>query len=84
MARRDSVERAMEKAGGFAMAKKNVTIQYSGRERSEAHIMSMIKKDALAKGMSDEEIELVDVYIKPEEGLVYYVINRQLEGSIEF
>lgn len=84
MARKDSMARAMEKAGGFATAKKNVTIQYQGRERSEEHILSLVKKDALSKGVKDDEIEVIDVYIKPEDQAVFYVINKQIEGRIEF
>ena len=84
MARRDSVERAKEKAGGFATSKKNVIIQYEGRERNEEHIMQCVVKDAVSKGIKDEEVEVVDLYIKPEEKTVFYVINKEITGSIEF
>ena len=84
MARRCSAERAQQVIGGFATAKKNVVIQYQGRERMEENLMQLIKQDALKKGIRDEEIELVDVYIKPEEQSVFYVINKQFEGSIAF
>lgn len=84
MARKCSVERAQEIAGGFATAKKNVTIQYQGRERMEENLLNQVRRDALNKGMKDEEIEVVDVYIKPEEQSVYYVINKQFEGCIAF
>lgn len=84
MARKDSVMRANEKVGGFATAKKNVTIQFQGRERMEENLMQLIRRDALEKGVNDEEIEVVDVYVKPEEGKVFYVINKQFDGSIDF
>lgn len=84
MARKCSVERANMAAGGFATAKKRVVIQYQGREREEENLLNMIKKDAVSKGIKDEEIELVDVYVKPEEQMVFYVINKTLEGSIAF
>lgn len=84
MARKCSVERAEQIAGGFATAKKNVTIQFRGRERLEENLLNLVRKDALSKGIKDEEIELVDVYIKPEEQLVYYVINKDMSGSIAF
>ncbi len=82
MARKDSTQRAMEKAGGFATAKKNVIIQYQGMERSEDHIIDRIRKDVMDKGIKDNEIELVDVYIKPEEQTVFYVINKQITGQL--
>ena len=84
MARKCSVERAERKAGGFATAKKNITIQYQGRERNEENLLALIKKDALQKGISDDEIEVVDIYIKPEEQMVFYVVNKKIEGSIAF
>ena len=84
MARKDSMDRAIQKAGGFATAKKNIVIQFQGRERNEKHIMQMVMKDAMEKGVKDEEVESVDLYIKPEEQAVFYVINKEINGSIEF
>jgi hypothetical protein len=84
MARKCSVERAEGLIGGFATAKKNITIQYAGRERSEENILQMIKRDALSQGVNDEDMNEVDIYVKPEEGLVYYVINKETSGSVAF
>lgn len=84
MARKCSVERAQQIAGGFATAKKNIVIQYQGRERSEENLLNLIKQDVMQKGLKDEEIELVDVYVKPEEQTVFYVVNKEVEGSIAF
>lgn len=84
MARKCSAQRAEMKAGGFATAKKNITIQYQGRDRMEENLLNQIKADALNKGIKDEEIEVVDIYIKPEEQAVFYVINREINGSIAF
>ena len=84
MARRSSVERANRKIGGFASAKKNIVIQYQGRERSEKHLMDLIYQDVLEQGVSEDDIETVDVYIKLEEQAVYYVINKKITGQIAF
>lgn len=84
MARKSSVERAQEVVGGFATAKKNIVIQFQGRERSQENILQQVRREAVAKGVADEEIEHVDIYIKPEEQAVYYVINGQIEGKIGF
>ena len=84
MARRCSVERAQRVTGGFATAKKNVIIQYQGRERMEDNLLALIKRDILNKGMKDEDIEEVNIYIKPEEQAVFYVVNQTVEGSIPF
>ncbi|MBO5488748.1 MAG: hypothetical protein J5972_02455 [Eubacterium sp.] len=84
MALKSSVERAEKKAGGFASAKKNVVIQYQGRERQEQHLLDLIKDEVLSQGMKDDEINRVDVYVKPEEGKVFYVVNQEINGEIAF
>ena len=78
MARKCSVERASQKTGGFATAKKHINIQYNGRERSEE------KKTTSYDHKDDKDIEEVNVYIKPEEQAVYYVINQTFDGKIDF
>ena len=84
MALKSSRERASKMAGGFATAKKNVVIQYQGRERMEQGLFDQIRKDILSQGMKDEEIEEVNVYIKPEESSVFYVVNKKIQGQIPF
>ena len=84
MEKKSSVERAEQLVGGFASAKKNITIQYQGRERMESNILTLIQRDAKEKGIADEEIELVDVYIKPAEQSIFYVINNTINGKIPF
>ena len=84
MALKSSMERASKMAGGFATAKKNVVIQYQGRERMEPGLFEQIRKDILRQGMKDEEIEEVNIYIKPEESAVFYVVNNKIQGQIPF
>lgn len=84
MARRCSVERANKQIGSFASAKKNLIIQYQGRERSEKHLLDLIYQDILNRGVQETEIEDIDIYVKPEEQAVFYVINKKIEGQIVF
>lgn len=84
MARKCSAERAAKAIGGFATAKKNIVIQFQGRERQEQNLLDQIKQDALNQGIKDEDIQELDVYIKPEEQLVYYVVNKEVNGQISF
>lgn len=84
MARKCSVERANAKVGGFATAKKNISIQFQNQERTEQDILDKIKEDAMNKGIADADISLLNVYIKPEEHKVYYVINDEINGAIQF
>lgn len=82
MARKASVERAAAKVGGFVTAKKNILVQYQGRDFNEKDILEAIKKDVYSKGIEDADISSVDIYIKPEEHAVYYVINDEINGQI--
>ncbi len=84
MARKSSVERANEVAGGFATAQKNIVVQFRDKERKTDEVMQLIKKDALQKGLTDADFAKVDVYIKPEEQKIFYVINDEVNGSIDF
>lgn len=84
MARKCSVERAKQKTGGFATAKKNIVIQYQERERSTQNLLELIKRDVLEQGVQEEDIQELDVYIKPEEQMVFYVINKDINGQIPF
>ena len=36
------------------------------------------------KNATEEEIEQLDIYVKPEEQAVYYVVNQKIEGQIAF
>lgn len=84
MARKCSVERAERQAGGFAKARKNIVIQYQGRERSQQHILELVKADVLKQGVEEQDIMDVDLYIKPEEQAIFYVINKDINGRIPF
>lgn len=84
MARQSSVKRAIEATGSFATAKKNVVVQYQNIDRKTDEILQQIKADVLAKGFSEADFNKVDAYIKPEEHKVFYVINDEINGSVDF
>ena len=84
MARQSSVQRAIEATGSFATAQKNIVVQYHNRDRKTDEILLKIKEDALSKGFSEADFARIDVYIKPEDNKVFYVVNDKLSGSIDF
>ncbi|MCR4903282.1 MAG: DUF6465 family protein [Butyrivibrio sp.] len=84
MARKVSAQRAEEKTSAFATAKKNIVIQYGSNERSTEDLLQLIRKDALEKGVQDADFAEIDVYVKPEEHKVFYVVNKTVNGSIDF
>lgn len=84
MARKSSVERANKLTGGFATAPKSISVQYRDKDQKTDEILERVKSDAMQKGLKDEDFNKVNVYIKPEEQKVFYVINDEVNGSIDF
>lgn len=84
MARKSSVQRAIEATGSFATAQKNIVIQYQNRDRKADELLSQIRTDALNKGFPEADFARIDVYVKPEEHKVFYVINDGFNGCIDF
>ena len=52
----------------------SVTIQFGGSEYAAKEILAAAK-DAFTKNHEGVEIETIDIYVKPEEGAAYYVVN---------
>lgn len=84
MARKSSEERANDLTGAFASARKNIVVQFGNRERKTDDILKAIKDDAISKGLKEADFSTVDVYVKPEEGKVFYVVNEKINGSVDF
>ena len=64
-------------------AKQTIYVQYMGDEITTDEIMKKIKEywtKELKKKVS--EMKNVTVYVKPEEGQAYYVINDEITGDV--
>lgn len=64
-------------------AKQTIYVQYMGDEITTDEIMKKIKEywtKELKKKVS--EMKNVIVYVKPEEGKAYYVINDEITGDV--
>lgn len=62
--------------------KTNVTVEYAGNQYEERTILSGIKDAWVAAGKKVKDIKELSVYIKPEEGAAYYVINDKESGKV--
>ena len=62
------------------MAKVNtkIELQFGDKALNEEQLVSMAKK---AYGKKD--IKNLDIYVKPEEGKAYYVVNNDITGSFD-
>ena len=56
-------------------------IQYGGWQISTAVIEERIKEAYKAEGHRVSSIKSLQIYVKPEEALAYYVINGKPEGK---
>lgn len=77
-------KKAAEKpaAAKKSAAKTEIHIQFSGKSYSNEDLIK-IAKDVWKYDLQQKESDLTDIelYVKPEENLVYYVINGNYSGS---
>lgn len=69
---------APKKAAAPAAPVVTLTVQYMGKEMTEQAMVEAVK--AQVQG----EIKTLDLYAKPEEAAVYYVVNGDTTGKVEF
>ena len=59
-------------------------VEYYGKQVEEKDIIARVKKAWTRSGKKVGDIKEMDLYIKPEEHAVYYVINGTETGAVEF
>lgn len=68
----------------MAALKMKTFVEYNGKQVEEKELIANVKKVWVEAGNKVGDIKTLDLYIKPEEAAVYYVINEKEKGSIEF
>ena len=64
--------------------KEEVYIQYNQHEVRTTDIIDRAKSDYVSKGNKITDIKEIQVYVKPTDNAVYYVVNHSQTGKIEF
>ena len=64
--------------------KVKAVVEYYGKQVEEKDMIASVKKAWTKSGRKVGEIKSIDLYIKPEEGAVYYVINGIDTGAVAF
>ena len=59
-------------------------MEYYGKQVDEKDILADVKKAWTKSGKKVGDIKSVELYIKPEEAAVYYVINKTETGAVAF
>ena len=62
--------------------KVNAIIEDHGRQIEESAVIANVKKAWTASGKKIGDIKSIELYIKPEENAVYYVVNKTETGSV--
>ena len=62
--------------------KVNAVVEHYGRQIEESAIVANVKKAWTASGKKIKDIKSIELYIKPEENAVYYVVNGTETGAI--
>jgi hypothetical protein len=64
--------------------KEEIFVQYNNHEARTSDIMDRCKSDYLSKGHQENDIKEIQIYIKPVDNAVYYVVNNTDTGKLEF
>ena len=67
----------------MAKMKQQMFLQFNEQEVELSTVEANVKKDWKDAGKKLTEIETLDIYVKPQEGKAYYVINKDVEGTID-
>ena len=67
----------------MALKEKQVVVQFAGNDYDISNLEAIVKKDWKEAGRKVNELETLSVYVKPEEGKAYYVVNKEFEGKID-
>ena len=64
--------------------KTNIFVEYCGKQTEDKAMIAAVKKAWTDAGNKVGDMKTLQLYIKPEENAVYYVINETETGSVEF
>ena len=56
-------------------------LEYYGKQIEEATLIKTAKDVWTASGKKVSELKSLNLYVKPEENIVYYVFNDDITGS---
>ena len=83
----DTVEDA-KKVAKKTTTKKDIKttlfVEYYGKQVEDKVIIAAVKKAWTKAGNKVSDIKSMELYVKPEDAAVYYVINKTESGKIEF
>ena len=73
-------KKAPAKAKAPAAPKETVKVQYGGEEYDLAEIKKAVEADCKCKYSG--KVKTVEIYVKPEDRAVYYVVNSEFSDKV--
>ena len=75
-------ETAKKPAAKKAELKSEISVQFGGKSYSQEDLLK-IAKDVWKYDLKQKAADLtrIELYVKPEENMVYYVMNKETTGS---
>lgn len=58
-------------------------LQFNGQEFDLGAVEANVKQNWKDLGNKVTAIKTLDIYVKPEEAKVYYVVNGEINGSVD-
>ncbi|WP_394925426.1 DUF6465 family protein [uncultured Robinsoniella sp.] len=77
----DAVKKEVAEAKKRTSKKMNFYVQFQDAEYNEQDIIAQVKKLWKDAGNRIADLNTMDIYVKPEEKMVYYTINEELSAS---
>ncbi len=63
--------------------KSELTIQYGGNDNTETELIAKAKEAYKEAGNKVSDIKKLDLYVQPENSMVYYVVNDEFNGEYQ-
>lgn len=63
--------------------KSELTIQFGGKDNKESDLIAMAKEAYKAAGNKVSDIKKLDLYVQPENAVVYFVVNDDFNGDFQ-
>lgn len=83
-AKKSAKPAAAKKPAAKKDVKVKTVVEYYGKQVEEKDIIANVKKAWTRSGKKVGDIKSMELYIKPEEAAVYYVINSTETGAVAF
>ena len=64
--------------------KTTFVVQAAGKEVSMEDAMAKVKEAWVAEGNKETDLKEIALYVKPEDKAIYYVVNGDVTGRVDF